>query len=52
MKLYNINSSFALVIPNHLIKKKKWMKGDNIIVDMNETGDLILKKVGDGKTTF
>lgn len=35
---------FYLNIPITFVKLKNWFKGDSIIIDVNDKGDLVIKK--------
>ena len=36
--------SYFITIPSALIKAKSWKKGDDIAVEIDKKGDLVLKK--------
>ena len=45
MKLQQLkNGAYVITIPKQLAYAKKWSKGDNIKVEINKEGDLVLKK--------
>ena len=47
MKLQKMNGSsvsYFLVIPSQIVKAKGWQKGDDIAVDIDKNGNLVLKK--------
>ena len=43
-KMQGSSSSHFLTIPSALIRAKGWQKGDDIAVEIDKKGDLILKK--------
>lgn len=45
MKLQNNNGQFRITLPKDIVKSKKWKQGTELIVVMNEKGNLVLKEV-------
>lgn len=46
MKLQLMNDKqFFLTLPNQIVRAKKWKKGDNIRVEIDMKGDLVLKLI-------
>ena len=44
-KMQDTSTSYFLVIPSQLVRAKGWQKGDNIAVEIDKKGDLVLKKI-------
>lgn len=45
MKIQQLkNNNFNLTIPLQIIRAKSWKKGDDIKIEINKEGDLVLKK--------
>jgi carbohydrate-selective porin OprB len=49
MKIQDNKGQFKLTIPRDLVKIKGWKQGTEVIIVMNETGDLIIKEIGGKK---
>lgn len=45
MKLQNNSGQFKLTIPKDLVKVKKWKHGSELVVVMNDSGDLVIKEI-------
>ena len=41
---FDSNKQFKLTLPKQILLAKGWKKGDNIIIELDENGNLILKK--------
>ncbi len=40
---YDGNGQFKITLPKQVMKAKKWKGGDEISVELNDTGDIVLK---------
>jgi bifunctional DNA-binding transcriptional regulator/antitoxin component of YhaV-PrlF toxin-antitoxin module len=45
MKIQDNSGQFRLTIPKGIAKMKGWKQGTEIVIVMNEEGDIILKEV-------
>jgi hypothetical protein len=43
--LQEVNGRFFLSIPKEYVKWKKWIKGEELVIDFNERGNLEIKEV-------
>lgn len=44
MKLQSMNEKqFFVTLPNKIVRAKGWKKGDNLKVEINKDGDIVLK---------
>lgn len=41
---FDKNQQFKITLPKQIITAKKWKKGDIISVELNDRGDLVLRK--------
>ena len=48
VKLQENQGCYTIAIPKLVIKKKRWVKGDQILVSFNENGDVVLEKIVEG----
>lgn len=44
-KLQENSSQFFVNVPKLMVKKKKWVKGQELVWSFNENGDLVLMEV-------
>lgn len=45
MKLQQMkNRQFFVTLPNQIVRAKEWKKGDDIKIEIDQKGNLILKK--------
>ncbi len=45
MKLQKMNDKqFFVTLPNSIVRAKGWSKGDNIIVEIDSRGNLVLRE--------
>ena len=45
MKLQNNKGQYKLTIPKDLAKVKAWKQGTELVIVMNQDGDLIIKEI-------
>lgn len=41
---YDSNEQFKITLPKQIVMAKKWKKGDKIEIELDERGDLILRR--------
>ena len=41
---FDTNKQFKITLPKQILVAKGWQKGDQIIIKLNDTGELILNK--------
>jgi bifunctional DNA-binding transcriptional regulator/antitoxin component of YhaV-PrlF toxin-antitoxin module len=41
---FDSNGQFKITLPKPIMLAKKWKKGDEIIIELDERGDLVLRK--------
>ncbi|MCP3684157.1 MAG: hypothetical protein GY861_15860 [bacterium] len=41
---FDSNEQFKITLPKQIVLAKKWKKGDNIVIEIDDRGDIILKK--------
>ncbi len=41
---YDQNKQFKITLPKPIVLAKKWEKGDELDVEINEKGDIVLKR--------
>jgi bifunctional DNA-binding transcriptional regulator/antitoxin component of YhaV-PrlF toxin-antitoxin module len=41
---YDANEQFKITLPKQLVKAKGWRKGDELYFELDEKGNLVLKK--------
>jgi bifunctional DNA-binding transcriptional regulator/antitoxin component of YhaV-PrlF toxin-antitoxin module len=45
MKLQQMNGrQFFVTLPNQIVRAKGWSKGDNINIEIDKKGDIVLKR--------
>ena len=42
--ILTLDGNCVLTLPSMIVKAKGWKKGDEIIVEINEKGEVVLKK--------
>jgi hypothetical protein len=45
VKLQEVNGRFFLSMPKELVKWKKWIKGQELVIGFNERGNLEISEV-------
>ena len=46
MKLQQMNGKqYFLTLPNSIVRAKGWMKGDDVVCEIDLKGNIVLKKV-------
>ncbi|MBS3176055.1 hypothetical protein J4457_02350 [Candidatus Woesearchaeota archaeon] len=46
---FDSNKQFKITLPKQILVAKGWKKGDEIGIQLNDQGDLILRKAGGKK---
>ena len=50
MKLqFDSNKQFKVTLPKQILMAKGWEKGDEIKIELDERGNIVLKKIGEQK---
>ncbi|MBD3249057.1 hypothetical protein GF336_03355 [Candidatus Woesearchaeota archaeon] len=45
MKLQNNKGQFKLTLPKDIVKSKKWKQGTELLITMNEKGEIVIKEM-------
>ncbi|MBN2454207.1 AbrB/MazE/SpoVT family DNA-binding domain-containing protein [Candidatus Woesearchaeota archaeon] len=41
---FDSNEQFKITLPKPIVLAKKWKKGDELVIELDERGDLLLRK--------
>lgn len=44
MKLQEVKGQFSITLPSAIVRAKGWQRSDDIKIEINKEGDLVLKK--------
>jgi len=47
-KLQMSGSRYSISIPGEIVREKKWVKGQELVITYNERGNLEIREVGKG----
>ena len=46
---YDSNSQYKITLPKPIVVAKKWKRGDELVVEFDSEGNLVLRNLNEGK---